>query len=221
MKRHVAWAALICITVTVLFPAAVYAQKPKNAEREIYINLWTRKLELRENGKTIKTYSVGVGARNSPTPVGVFKIVDKRRNWYDGFGSRWMKLSVPWGTYGIHGTNKPYSIGGYVSEGCIRMHNRNVEELYELVNIGTTVTIDGPLSGHPAVTYRILVKGSRGSLVQMVQNRLKAEGFYKGECHGLFDRATEEAVIRYQKAYGYPVTAQIHYEDLLRLHIIE
>jgi hypothetical protein len=132
-----------------------------------------------------------------------------------------MQLSVPWGTFGIHGTNKPYSIGGYVSEGCIRMYDKQVEELYELVHIGTKVTIDGPLTGHPDVTYRVLVTGSRGALVKIVQHYLAGAGLYKGECNGIFDKLTEQAVVLYQKQQKLPVTAQIHYEDLLRMGIIE
>ena len=41
----------------------------------------------------------------------------------------------------IHGTNNPGSIGGLVSWGCIRMHNRDVLELYEKVNVGTRVVM--------------------------------------------------------------------------------
>ena len=41
----------------------------------------------------------------------------------------------------IHGTNNPGSIGGFVSWGCIRMHNRDIMELYERVNVGTRVVM--------------------------------------------------------------------------------
>jgi lipoprotein-anchoring transpeptidase ErfK/SrfK len=41
----------------------------------------------------------------------------------------------------IHGTNNPGSIGGLVSWGCIRMHNRDVLELYDRVGVGTRVVI--------------------------------------------------------------------------------
>lgn len=194
---------------------------PVQAEKEIYINLWNRTLQLREDGKVLKQYHVGVGNRDMPSPVGTFTIVEKAKNWGSGFGTRWMKLSVPWGKYGIHGTNKPHSIGGYVSQGCFRMYNKDVEELFELVQTGTKVIVDGPLTGHRDLTYRILVKGSRGSLVYIVQNRLRAAGYYQGECHGLFDQATERAVVQYQQDHGLAVTAQIHFVDLLHLGIIE
>jgi lipoprotein-anchoring transpeptidase ErfK/SrfK len=43
--------------------------------------------------------------------------------------------------YAIHGTNAPGSIGGFVSYGCIRMHNSDVVDLYERVGIGTPVVV--------------------------------------------------------------------------------
>ena len=41
----------------------------------------------------------------------------------------------------IHGTNNPGSIGGFVSWGCIRMHNRDVMDLFGRVSVGTKVVI--------------------------------------------------------------------------------
>ncbi|CAN7369843.1 L,D-transpeptidase [Mesorhizobium amorphae] len=43
--------------------------------------------------------------------------------------------------YRIHGTNQPWTIGGAVSSGCIRMRNEDVVDLYERVNVGTTVVV--------------------------------------------------------------------------------
>jgi len=45
------------------------------------------------------------------------------------------------GEYAIHGTNNPGSIGGFVSYGCIRMHNADVLDLYNRVGWGTTVVV--------------------------------------------------------------------------------
>jgi lipoprotein-anchoring transpeptidase ErfK/SrfK len=39
----------------------------------------------------------------------------------------------------IHGTNNPGSVGGFVSWGCIRMHNNDIMDLYERVSVGTRV----------------------------------------------------------------------------------
>ncbi len=51
-------------------------------------------------------------------------------------------LTLRGGEYAIHGTNNPRSIGGFVSYGCIRMHNSDIRELYRLVSIGTPVIVE-------------------------------------------------------------------------------
>ena len=51
-------------------------------------------------------------------------------------------LTLRGGEYAIHGTNRPASIGGFVSYGCIRMHNRDIVELFSLVDIGTPVIVE-------------------------------------------------------------------------------
>ena len=43
--------------------------------------------------------------------------------------------------YAIHGTNNPGSIGGFVSYGCIRMHNRDIMDLFHRVSVGTQVIV--------------------------------------------------------------------------------
>jgi lipoprotein-anchoring transpeptidase ErfK/SrfK len=50
-------------------------------------------------------------------------------------------LVLAHGQYAIHGTNNPGSIGGFVSYGCIRMHNRDILDLYERVSVGTRVIV--------------------------------------------------------------------------------
>ena len=51
-------------------------------------------------------------------------------------------LTMRNGEYAIHGTNNPGSIGGFVSHGCIRMYNRDIQELYRLVSVGTPVIVE-------------------------------------------------------------------------------
>jgi lipoprotein-anchoring transpeptidase ErfK/SrfK len=51
-------------------------------------------------------------------------------------------LGLDHGNYAIHGTNDPASIGGFVSHGCIRMYNRDIQELYRLVEVGTPVIVE-------------------------------------------------------------------------------
>jgi len=105
----------------------------------ISISLTGRSLTLYQNGRKIKTYPVGVGKSTTQTPKGTFYIANKRPNPGGPFGAMWLGLSIL--HYGIHGTNNPGSIGGYVSHGCIRMYNQDVLELARIVPIGTPVTI--------------------------------------------------------------------------------
>ena len=109
-------------------------------------------LILKSNEEVMKTYIVSTGANNS-TPTGTFKIVNKLKNptWYKTgavippsspeniLGSRWLGFDLK--GYGIHGTVDPQSLGKSVTEGCIRMSNQDVEELYTIVPLGTEVTI--------------------------------------------------------------------------------
>jgi lipoprotein-anchoring transpeptidase ErfK/SrfK len=50
-------------------------------------------------------------------------------------------LTLSAGEYAIHGTNSPRSIGGFVSYGCIRMHNADILDLFGRVSPGTTVVV--------------------------------------------------------------------------------
>lgn len=114
----------------------------KNTETNyIVISLRDHTLTLYRNGVLYKTYPVAVGKAETPTPRGSFRIKNKALNPGGPFGERWMGLSATGGSYGIHGTNNPGSIGKNVSNGCIRMYNKDVIELYNLVPVGTMVTI--------------------------------------------------------------------------------
>ncbi|AJD29487.1 L,D-transpeptidase [Clostridium sporogenes] len=107
----------------------------------IVINTKAHTLTLFRNNNVYKTYKVAVGKPSTPTPKGTFKIINRAVNPGGPFGARWLGLNIPYGDYGIHGTNNPSSIGKSVSNGCIRMFNNQVIELSNLVPIGTTVTI--------------------------------------------------------------------------------
>ncbi len=50
-------------------------------------------------------------------------------------------LTLRGGEYAIHGTNRPSSIGRFVSHGCIRMYNRDIDALFALVDVGTPVVV--------------------------------------------------------------------------------
>lgn len=50
-------------------------------------------------------------------------------------------LTLVGNSYAIHGTNKPNSIGRFVSYGCIRMHNEDILDLYDRIRVGTPVVV--------------------------------------------------------------------------------
>ncbi|HBM80516.1 MAG TPA: hypothetical protein DD426_06735 [Clostridiaceae bacterium] len=119
-----------------------YCRNPFRYPYNIVVNTSLRKLSLYKNGKLIKSYSIAVGKPSTPTPKGTFTIVNKALNPGGPFGARWMGLNAAGGDYGIHGTNNPASIGRAVSNGCIRLQNRDVIEIYNLILIGTVVKIN-------------------------------------------------------------------------------
>jgi peptidoglycan/xylan/chitin deacetylase (PgdA/CDA1 family) len=126
------------------------------ARPEIRINIPDYSLSLMEDGKTIKRFDIAVGTPYEQTPTGNFAVFAKIENptWDPGsnftdrtpvppgadnpLGTRWMEFSP---AYGIHGTNKDWDISYPVSGGCIRMHDSEARALYEIVAIGTPVTV--------------------------------------------------------------------------------
>lgn len=113
---------------------------PETKSYSIEINTTSKLLKLLKNDVVINQYPVAVGKKETPTPKGNFYII-KKGLWGNQFGGYFMQLNVPYGIYGIHGTNKPWSIGKAVSHGCIRMYSSNAGELYSLITLGTPVKI--------------------------------------------------------------------------------
>lgn len=105
----------------------------------ITVSIRGKTLSLYRQGSFVKAYPVATGKPATPTPVGTFTIVNKQVDPGGPFGTRWMGLSEP--HYGIHGTNNPASIGTDASNGCVRMNNNDVNELFNQVPVGTVVRI--------------------------------------------------------------------------------
>ena len=105
----------------------------------ILITTSSRQLTLFNGNDPLHQYPVGIGKPGTPTPLGDFAIALKIMNPGGVLGTRWLGLNYD--SYGIHGTNQPWLIGNMVSNGCIRMHNSSVEELFSLVKVGTPVYI--------------------------------------------------------------------------------
>lgn len=112
---------------------------PEMIPFRIDVSINQRWLRLYKNGKIQKQYPIAVGRQLFTTPVGNYIVINKAPNPGGPFGTMWMSLSKE--SYGIHGTNNPSSIGKAVSKGCIRMFNKDVEELAKTIPIGTAVSI--------------------------------------------------------------------------------
>jgi LysM repeat protein len=97
------------------------------------------RLTLFRGNSIFRTYPVAIGKPSTPTPLGTWTVVNKQVNPGGPYGTRWMGLSAP--HYGIHGTSNPASIGKRASNGCVRMFNNDVNELFNLVPVGTVVRI--------------------------------------------------------------------------------
>lgn len=165
-----------------------------NGEYRLQVDTERCVLYVYKSAHLVKTFSVGVGTALTPTPLGDWKITQKALNPGGPFGSRWMRLNIPFGGYGIHGTDNPYSIGKSVSHGCIRLHNKDVEELYDLIPLGTLVKITGKVA-----TSRILRLGvTYGNDVIDVQRILQSLGYYKGDLDGIYGPLTAAAVRSFQ-----------------------
>lgn len=198
LNRKIILIALVVLSVLDSSASAISAKKePHRLEIEIYP--MRHKLLVLDHGQVVKTYSVAVGNPSTPTPVGDFKVIYKGTNWGPSFGPRWIGLNVPWGHFGIHGTNKPYSIGQHLSHGCVRMFNKDVVELYDWIPVGTPVRIYGHVLGDLNHNPRDLAEGDAGGDVQLIQSRLRSAGYFHGICNGRFKASTTEALKKYQR----------------------
>lgn len=190
------------------------SSKSKKPKLTILIEVQEKRLSLidREDEKILDTYTIATGKSSNPTPLGSFRIIEKA-HWGEGFGSRWLGLDVPWGIYGIHGTNQPSSIGGSVSAGCVRMRNSDVEDLYDKVSADTQVVIMNGLYGPFGHGFRTLKPGDRGADVLEVQKRLSLEGYYKDSLDGIYGEAMKKSLIDFLRSKDFPLTDKID-EDI-------
>lgn len=177
----------------------------------LLIDLTNRTLTALHDNQPLAQFPIAIGKKNSPTPIGNWTVTCKSANWGNGFGSRFLGLNVPWGKYGIHGTNKPWSIGQRASAGCIRMRNKDIEQLYPMVPNGTPVAI----IGNPFASWgwRPLFRDLKGADVVLIQERLSVLGYYRGKADGFFGYTTEKAVKEWQKDRKVEITGQIHDSD--------
>ncbi|PHD70400.1 hypothetical protein COF64_25570 [Bacillus sp. AFS043905] len=202
------------------------------ARQLIIINKANNQLAYYENDKLVRVFIVATGKKASYTPEGKFKVVTKivNRPYYKGnirggdpknpLGKRWLGINArntPGNTYAIHGNNDSSTIGKYISAGCIRMYNNDVQWLYDKVRMNTVVLIASSnksfaniaatngfkVSGSvslPVNTNSTLKKGSSGPQVIELQKRLTKLGYSTKGVDGSFGKNTETAVKNFQKS---------------------
>lgn len=126
---------------------------PSSSRAEIVINIPEFSLRYYVDGKLSLGAGIAVGKQLAKTELGEYYIKNKAKypTWYpegrpsmppgpdNPLGTRWMGLDR--NGYGIHGTIWPWSIGSAASSGCIRMRNEVVEQLFDMVAVGTPVRL--------------------------------------------------------------------------------
>ncbi|MGB3788728.1 MAG: L,D-transpeptidase [Phormidesmis sp.] len=133
------------------------ASKARLANNRIVLDLGDRRVYLYNDSELINSYPVAVGTAETPTPTGEFAVSQLVVNpvWQSpwtgevrspgpnsALGLRWIGFaSNSEGVFGFHGTPTVESIGQAASNGCVRMHNADVVELFAQVAIGTTVSV--------------------------------------------------------------------------------
>jgi lipoprotein-anchoring transpeptidase ErfK/SrfK len=161
---------LMTNTVARIWGILTIASVEASAEsrRRIVISIPDRKLVVLEGTRVLKMYDVAVGKPSTPSPQGEFRVINRIPDptWYgpgkivgpgrkNPLGTRWIGLSVK--GYGIHGTNEPQSIGKAASHGCIRMRQRDLEEVFQIVDVGTAVELYGERPVLLAMIYTLAI----------------------------------------------------------------
>jgi hypothetical protein len=136
------------VVIAALWWLHLWFPPPAESGEHIIVDTFRNRLHHYCDGE-VTSYDVGTGREAGLTPTGRFTIVVrevlKPGESNPQLGTRWLGLSVPGDEdglrFGIHGTDEPSSIGGYVSGGCIRMREEDVRRLFARVEEGTPVII--------------------------------------------------------------------------------
>ena len=123
---------------------------------EIHLSLSKREIALIRDGKALNRWPVVIGAPETPTPTGRFRVQTKVVNpvyqstssgqvkGVGALGYRWIGFHKQGSNdFGIHGTPWPWWVDARaaVSHGCVRMRNEHIDKLFAAVEIGTPVVI--------------------------------------------------------------------------------
>jgi hypothetical protein len=127
------------------------------AKVHLVIRLSDRRVYVYDRDKITTSFPIAIGRSGWETPPGKFQVIDKivAPAWENPFtgeiapsgadnplGSRWIGFWTDGASYiGFHGTPNPESVGTPASHGCIRMYDKDVISLFEMVRIGTPVEV--------------------------------------------------------------------------------
>ncbi|MBD2104623.1 L,D-transpeptidase [Leptolyngbya sp. FACHB-261] len=140
-------------------PAAPQVETlPVEQPLRLEVEVSKRRVSLYRGSSLVKRYPIAVGRPGWETPTGTFQVAQIVHNpdWMNPMtgavirggdpanplGRHWIGFWTDGTNWiGFHGTNRPESVGLPVSHGCLRMHNRDVAELFAQVQIGVPVTV--------------------------------------------------------------------------------
>ncbi|NER37820.1 MAG: L,D-transpeptidase [Oscillatoria sp. SIO1A7] len=134
------------------------ASEAVDSETYLLLSLSERHLYLYKEGRMQGAYPVAIGKPGWETPTGIFTVIEKidKPAWENPLtgayipagpnnplGSKWIGFWTDGTNHiGFHGTPNEGAIGWAVSHGCVRMRNRDIVALFDLVDVGTTVKVE-------------------------------------------------------------------------------
>jgi L,D-transpeptidase ErfK/SrfK len=127
-------------------------------ETRLVIRLRERRVYVYRDDQLYTSYPVAIGRAGWETPTGEYEIISMVQNpgWQNPFtgdivqpgpnnplGERWLGFWTDGQNYiGFHGTPNEQSVGRAASHGCVRMYNRDIREMFEMVSMGTPVKVE-------------------------------------------------------------------------------
>jgi lipoprotein-anchoring transpeptidase ErfK/SrfK len=138
-------------------PTVATGSLPAIEAVNLVLKLKEKRVYIYKGDKVLAKYPVAIGKKGRETPTGEWQVMEKIKNpgWTsfktgefmasgreNPLGSRWIGFWTDGrDMIGFHGTSKLDSIGRAVSNGCVRMYNRDVKAMYKLVKVGTVVRV--------------------------------------------------------------------------------
>ncbi len=167
VKLFIAGAALVCLnaapsfaeTRSPLLPSKLEkTSQPETKNIHLELDLTKRRVFVFEDAKEIHSYPVAIGKPGWETPTGTFKVRRLLKNpiwrsFYDDqvipagspdnpLGKFWIEFWTDGkDVIGFHATPYPDTVGKAISHGCVRMYEKDIEEMFKLVSLNTVVIV--------------------------------------------------------------------------------